>query len=74
MSIYLLKFSACLLVFWLVYVLLLERQKMHHLKRFYLLGAFGLSLLIPQLTITAYVEPIVSEIETSAIFIPVEYN
>ncbi|SDR86384.1 Signal transducer regulating beta-lactamase production, contains metallopeptidase domain [Formosa sp. Hel1_31_208] len=72
MEIYLLKFSACLLVFWLVYVFLLERHKMHHFKRFYLLGALALSLLIPKLTLTTYVEPIVPKIESSRNFIPFE--
>lgn len=72
MGVYLLKFSACLLVFWLIYMFLLERQKMHHFKRFYLLGAFALSLLIPQLTITEYLEPIIADIETTSIFIPME--
>lgn len=55
---YLLKFSACLLVFWLVYVVFLERQKMHHFKRFYLLTAFAMALTIPLLSITEYVEPV----------------
>ena len=58
METYLLKFTACLLVFWLVYVLVLERQTMHHFKRFYLLGAIALALIIPTLTITEYVEPV----------------
>jgi hypothetical protein len=58
MDMYLLKFTGCLLVFWLVYVLLLEKQKMHHFKRFYLLAAFVASLTIPLLTITYYVEPV----------------
>jgi len=58
METYLLKFSACLAIFWLIYVLFLERQNMHHLKRFYLLGAVVLALTIPLLTITYYVEPI----------------
>ena len=46
------KFSACLAVFWLVYVLFLERQTMHRFKRFYLLGAIVSALIIPALTIT----------------------
>ena len=60
MEIYLLKFSACLFVLWLVYVLFLERQNMHLFKRFYLLGALVLALAIPNLTITKYVEPVIS--------------
>ena len=72
MEIYLLKFSACLLVFWLVYVLFLERQNMHHFKRFYLLGALALALIIPILTITEYIEPVVTNLETAPLFIPME--
>ncbi len=59
MEMYLLKFSACLLVFWLVYILLLEKQKMHQFKRFYLLGAFTASIIIPLLSITFYIEPVI---------------
>ncbi|WP_296311139.1 M56 family metallopeptidase [Winogradskyella sp. UBA3174] len=73
METYLFKFSACLAIFWLVYVLILERQKMHHIKRFYLLGAFAAALIIPLLTITHYVEPIVTtDFEISPLFIPIE--
>ena len=73
METYLFKFSACLAIFWLVYVLLLERQKMHRFKRFYLLGAFIAALIIPSLTITKYIEPIVNDFEFSSNFIiPVE--
>ncbi|MFP4844947.1 M56 family metallopeptidase [Winogradskyella sp. PE311] len=73
METYLFKFSACLAIFWLIYVLLLERQKMHRFKRFYLLGAFIAALLIPSLTITKYIEPIVNDFEFSSNFtIPVE--
>jgi hypothetical protein len=58
METYLFKFSACLAIFWLVYVLFLERQDMHRFKRFYLLGAFVTALIIPILTITYYVKPV----------------
>ncbi|WP_179021763.1 M56 family metallopeptidase [Winogradskyella forsetii] len=74
MELYLLKFSACLLVFLLVYVLFLERQTMHHFKRFYLLGAMALALVIPTLTITEYVEPVVTNFETSSLRIPTELS
>ncbi len=72
MEMYLLKFSACLFIFWLVYVLLLEKLQMHHFKRFYLLGSFVIALVIPQLTIIEYVEPIVQNFETSPMYIPIE--
>ncbi|WP_458628614.1 M56 family metallopeptidase [Winogradskyella sp. PC D3.3] len=72
METYLLKFSVCLVILWLVYVLFLERQNMHHFKRFYLLGALTLALIIPKLTITEYVEPTVSTFETATTFINIE--
>ncbi|WP_299114488.1 M56 family metallopeptidase [uncultured Winogradskyella sp.] len=72
MEIYLLKFSACLLVFWLIYVLLLERQRMHQFKRFYLLGSISLAIIIPLLTITYYIEPVINNLEASLISIPIE--
>ncbi|WP_179351266.1 M56 family metallopeptidase [Winogradskyella vidalii] len=72
MAIYLLKFSACLLVFWLLYIAFLERQNRHHFKRFYLLGVLALALIIPKLTIIEYVEPVVTTFETTATYINVE--
>ncbi|WP_179375164.1 M56 family metallopeptidase [Winogradskyella wichelsiae] len=72
METYVLKFSACLGVFWLVYVFFLERQNMHRFKRFYLLGVLILSLVIPALTITEYVEPIVTNFETAPEYFPME--
>ena len=72
MEIYVLKFSACLLVFWLVYVLFLERQNMHHFKRFYLLSTLALAIIIPTLTVTEYIEPIITNFETAPLFIPLE--
>ncbi|WP_198658900.1 M56 family metallopeptidase [Winogradskyella tangerina] len=70
---YVLKFSACLFVLWLVYWLLLEKQNSHKFKRFYLLGAIAAALIIPLLTITNYVEPVVSELEVAPTFVPTEY-
>ncbi|MBU2921999.1 M56 family metallopeptidase [Winogradskyella psychrotolerans] len=72
MEIFVLKFSACLLVFWLVYVLILEQQNMHHFKRFYLLGTVALALIIPTLTVTEYIAPVISNLETAPLFIPIE--
>jgi len=65
MTIYLLKLSACLLVFWMFYLLLLERQKMHQFKRFYLLGALLMALVIPLLSITYYIEPVIHNFDTA---------
>ncbi len=72
METYLFKFSACLAIFWLVYILFLERQTMHRFKRFYLLAAVASALIIPVLTITHYIEPVVTDFEVSPIFIPME--
>jgi len=65
METYLLKFSACLLIFWLIYVLILERQTMHQFKRFYLLGVIVLALIIPTLSITKYVDPVAINFENA---------
>ena len=72
METYLFKFSACLAVFWLVYVLFLERQNMHRFKRFYLLSTVVLALIIPALTITHYIEPIVTDFEMPQMYLPME--
>lgn len=53
---YLLKSSACMAVFLLFYQFLLERENMHQFKRFFLLGALLLSLIIPALVFTEYVD------------------
>ena len=73
METYLLKFSACLAVFWLVYVLFLERQTMHQFKRFYLLAALILSLAIPNFTITEYVEPVITNNDIAPAFLPTAF-
>ena len=54
---FLLKSSGCLAFFLLFYHLLLERERMHSFKRYYLLAALVLSLVIPAVTFTEYVEP-----------------
>ncbi|NRD19222.1 M56 family metallopeptidase [Winogradskyella eckloniae] len=74
METYLLKFSACLVVLWFAYVLFLERQNMHKVKRFYLLATFLLALIIPNLTITEYVEPVITNFETEPFYIPSEID
>ncbi|NRD21828.1 M56 family metallopeptidase [Winogradskyella litoriviva] len=74
METYLLKFSACLAVFWLVYVLFLERQTMHQFKRFYLLAALILALAIPNFTITEYVEPVITNDNITPGIIPTAFQ
>jgi len=56
MEIYLLKSAACLAVFFSFYKLLLERESIHNLKRFYLIGSLVISFVIPLITFTTYVE------------------
>ncbi|MBC2838680.1 M56 family metallopeptidase [Robiginitalea sp. SC105] len=56
---YLIKSTACLLVFYLFYLLLLERQSNHGFKRFYLVGTLlaGLGIPLVPLVTTASVVP-----------------
>ncbi len=70
MVIYLLKFSACLAIFMVFYKLFLAKEKMHHFKRYYLLASLILSIGIPLVTFTEYVEPVLN----SAIVIKTTQN
>ncbi|MGB6151718.1 MAG: M56 family metallopeptidase, partial [Pricia sp.] len=56
MILFLLKSSACLAIFLMFYKLLLENERMHTFKRFYLLAALVISLVIPSITFVEYVE------------------
>ena len=56
MEMYLLNSAACLAILLLFYKLLLENETMHQFKRFYLLGSLFVSLVIPYITFTTYVE------------------
>ncbi len=56
MFIFLVKFTACLAILLLFYKVILERESMHHFKRFYLLGALVASFIIPNIVFTEYVE------------------
>ena len=51
-----LKSCACLAVFMLFYKLFLEKESVHVFKRFYLLGAILISVIIPFITFTEYIE------------------
>ncbi len=55
MEIYLLKSIACLAALFAFYKLFLERENMHTLKRFYLIGILLVSFVIPFITFTEYV-------------------
>lgn len=83
MLIYILKFSACLAVLMVFYKLLLETSSVHKFKRFYLLGALVLALVIPSLTFieyivveefTSFVVPNFDLIETSSLVVEVDYT
>ncbi len=56
MEIYVLKSVACLGICFAFYKIALENSSLHVLKRFYLLGSLLLSLSIPLITFTRYVE------------------
>ncbi|WOD44604.1 M56 family metallopeptidase [Hwangdonia lutea] len=56
MFLLILKSSACLAVFILFYKLFLEKESVHHFKRFYLLGALLVSMVIPFITFTEYIQ------------------
>ena len=73
MLVYLLKSAACLAILLAFYKLLMERESMHTLKRFFLLGALVAALAIPFITFVEYVEvPIPTEVVSyEAINVPV---
>ncbi|WP_420321477.1 M56 family metallopeptidase [Flagellimonas sp.] len=63
MLMYLLKSAACLAILLLFYKIFLEKQRMHTFKRFYLMGALVLSLVIPSVVFIEYVTvPILEEV------------
>jgi biopolymer transport protein ExbD len=69
MEIYLLKSAACMAIFLLFYKLLLEKESIHHFKRFFLLIALIASFIIPQIVFTEYVEITPSSTVTQALTI-----
>ncbi len=56
MVLYILKSTACMAILLLFYKFLLEKETMHVFKRYYLLGALVVSLLIPSIVFTEYIE------------------
>ncbi|MBO0342482.1 MAG: M56 family metallopeptidase [Bacteroidota bacterium] len=56
MLVFLLKSTACLTIFLAFYKLVLEKESIHHFKRFFLLGALMASFLIPNIVFTEYVD------------------
>lgn len=69
MLLYLAKFSICLLIFMSFYKLCLERERMHNLKRLFLLAAVILSASIPLITFTTVVT---YEPAAASTFTPIE--
>lgn len=63
MIIYLAKFILCSGLFYAAYLLLLEKERAHQFKRFYLLLSLGLSLTIPLLTFENSSQVILKETE-----------
>ncbi|WP_299384528.1 M56 family metallopeptidase [uncultured Lacinutrix sp.] len=57
MEILILKSAACLAILMVFYKLFLEKLAIHKFKRFYLLGALVVSLIIPFITFIEYIEP-----------------
>lgn len=56
MELYLIKSTVCLALIFAFYKFFLEKESMHRLKRFYLLGGIATSFLAPALTFTQYIE------------------
>ncbi|WP_082422437.1 M56 family metallopeptidase [Aquimarina longa] len=63
MIVYILKSSLCLLLLWGFYTLFLEREQMHHFKRFYLLFSLVFAYTIPLITITYTTDATISSDE-----------
>lgn len=61
MLIYILKASCCLAILLGFYKLIIEKEKMHQIKRIFLLGTFILSSLIPIITFTTYIQALPSD-------------
>lgn len=60
MLVYVLKFSLCLALFWAFYKALLERESFHSFKRIYLILSLAFSLIVPLITFTTYVDPVIT--------------
>jgi bla regulator protein BlaR1 len=71
MGIYLLKFTACLALFYFFYKICLENENMHTFKRVYLLSSLAAALIIPALVFTEYVEaPLITYVSNQEYPIP----
>lgn len=65
MELYLLKSAGCLAIFFAFYKLFLEKENLHTVKRFYLLGSLVAAFTIPFITFTEYIEVV------ETVFVPV---
>ncbi|KKN63375.1 hypothetical protein LCGC14_0502600 [marine sediment metagenome] len=72
MIVFILKSSACLAIFLMFYKLLLENERMHSFKRFYLLAVLVISLAIPFITFFKVVEEMPDSIPS--VSVPLENN
>ncbi len=72
MLLLILKSSACLAFFMLFYKVCLEKQSAHIFKRYYLLGAILVSIMIPFITFTQYIEA--TPIAEPVFFQPTEFT
>ena len=52
MIVYLVKMTTCALLLYAIYVLLIEKEKMHYFKRIYLLASLVFSLTVPLVVLT----------------------
>jgi len=55
---FLLKSTACLAIFWAFYKLMLEKESIHHFKRYFLLLALIASFIIPNLVFVEYIDTV----------------
>lgn len=69
MEMYLLKSGICLAILYGFYKIFLENESMHVFKRFYLLGALGVSFLIPLITFTTYLEIPITTVTSTPVFV-----
>ncbi|MDC7994084.1 M56 family metallopeptidase [Altibacter sp. HG106] len=67
MIVYAIKSILCLGILYMGYLLLWERTSFHHFKRGYLLSALVISLAIPGITITEYIEATLQPVTTNLI-------
>ncbi|NNE78073.1 MAG: peptidase M56, partial [Pricia sp.] len=73
MILYLIKSGACLAAFLIFYKLLLEKERMHIFKRYYLLTALIIAFVIPSITFVEYIEvPLSSMSHETPAYIPTE--